>query len=84
VPDRPERIQLDLAQFKALDLKLNGINGAINKLSDNTGKWLSIIAEALGGTDPELQKKIDALAAEIGQVNEDLAKAIQPKTKEQK
>ena len=46
-----ESIKLDRRQFEALDLKLNGINGAINRLSDNLGKWLSLIAQAQAGPE---------------------------------
>lgn len=70
------KVHLDSKQFAALDLKLNGINGAVNRLSDNMGKYLSLIAQALSSDNPELQAKIDALSAELRESTDDLKDAV--------
>ena len=70
------RVVLSERQFDAFDLKLNGINGAINRLSDNTGKWLAIIAQSLSDDNPELQAKIDALTKDLKTETDKLKSAI--------
>ena len=69
----PVVVKLSDRQFKQLDLRFNAINGAINRLSDNLGKWLALIAEGTGEAD---QAKIDALTAEIKQEREAVQTAI--------
>jgi len=56
--------RLDTVQFKALDLKLGALVGAVNRLSDNIGKWLATLAQALANPeDAELRAQIVRLKA---------------------
>jgi hypothetical protein len=70
------KTQLDGAQFRALVLVWKDNIEAINRLSDNTGKWLALIAQALGGSDPDLQKKIDALTEDLHSSTDELKDAV--------
>ena len=59
-------IRLDRDQFEAIELRLNGIDGAINRLSDNIGKWLAVIAGGKESADLDtLKTAIDKADAEL-------------------
>jgi len=89
--DVPERVQLDLAQFKALDGKLGGIDGAINKLaegiapvdegetlSENVGKWLGQINATIEAGFKSIVEAIAARnkeSADLDQLDEQIKKA---------
>lgn len=84
MPNKPTVVhvtQLDSKQFEAIDLKLSAIRGAINRHADSTGKWLAIIAQAIGGTDPEIQKQIDEAVKELAAGRADLQSAVDSQTK---
>ena len=79
-PTHEEKMVLELSSIKA---SINNLTKAVKAHSDNTGKWLAIVAQAAASpvdNTAEVQKQVDALTAELNSsatAEEDALKQVQ-------